>query len=86
MMSGFVDGYRVTGNIKYLEASKNAFEFIENNLVYGGDRLYRVFKNGHAKINGYLDDYGFYIKAILNLFAVDSKFQYLRGLYRILML
>ena len=77
MMSGFVDGYRVTGNIKYLEASKNAFEFIENNLVYGGDRLYRVFKNGHAKINGYLDDYGFYIKAILDLFAVDSKFQYL---------
>ena len=77
MMSGFVDGYRVTGNIKYLEASKNAFEFIENNLVYGGDRLYRVFKNGHAKINGYLDDYGFYIKAILDLFAVDSKSQYL---------
>ena len=77
MMSGFVDGYRVTGNTKYLDASKNAFEFIENKLAYGGDRLYRVFKNGHAKINGYLDDYGFYIKAILDLFAVDSKSQYL---------
>ena len=64
MMSGFVDGYRVTGNTNYLEACKSAFEFIENNLAYDGNRLYRVFKNGHAKINGYLDDYGFYIKAI----------------------
>ena len=77
MMSGFVDGYRVTGNTNYLEACKTAFEFIENNLAYGGNRLYRVFKNGQAKINGYLDDYGFYIKAILDLFAVDSRSRYL---------
>jgi uncharacterized protein len=77
MMSGFVDGYRVTGNINYLEVCKSAFEFIENNLAYGGNRLFRVFKNGQAKINGYLDDYGFYIKAILDLFAVDSRSRYL---------
>jgi len=77
MMSGFVDGYRATGNTKYLEACKSAFEFIENNLVYDGNRLYRVYNNGHAKINGYLDDYGFYIKAILDLFAVDSRSRYL---------
>jgi uncharacterized protein len=76
-MSGFVDGYRVTGNTNYLEACKSTFEFIENNLAYGGNRLYRVFKNGQAKINGYLDDYGFYIKAILDLFAVDSRSRYL---------
>ncbi len=79
MMSGFVDGYKVTGNTQYIETCKRAFEFIENNLVYDENRLYRVFKNGHSKINGYLDDYAFYTKALLDLFTVDSRSRYLES-------
>jgi uncharacterized protein len=78
MISGFIDGYKITGNSQYLDAARQAFEFIENNLTYGQDRLYRVYKNGNSKIKGYLDDYTFYVKAILDLFAVESKYRYLK--------
>jgi uncharacterized protein YyaL (SSP411 family) len=78
MISGYIDGYKITGNSGYLETAKQAFQFIESNLTYSQDRLNRVNKNGNSKISGYLDDYTFYVKAILDLFAVDSKPRYLK--------
>jgi uncharacterized protein len=78
MISGFIDGYKVTGNSRYLETANQAFQFVESNLTYNQDRLNRVYKNESSKISGYLDDYTFYVKAILDLFAVDSKPLYLK--------
>jgi uncharacterized protein YyaL (SSP411 family) len=78
MISGYIDGYKITGNSGYLETAKQAFQFVESNLTYSQDRLNRVNKNGNSKISGYLDDYTFYVKAILDLFAVDSKPRYLK--------
>ncbi len=78
MISGFIDGYKVTGNNTYLETANQAFQFLESNLTYSQNRLNRVYKNGNSKVSGYLDDYTFYVKAILDLFAVDSKPLYLK--------
>lgn len=77
MISGFVSGYKVTGNSSYLESAQKAVNFIENNLRYSGNRLNRVF-NKVPKISGYLDDYAFYVEALINLFSVDSKSYYLK--------
>jgi len=77
MISGFISGYRVTGNLSYLETAQKAVRFIENNLRNRGDRLNRVF-NKVSKISGYLDDYAFYIEALINLFSVQSKSYYLQ--------
>ena len=77
MISGFISGYKVTGNLSYLETAQKAVRFIENNLRNRGDRLNRVF-NKVSKISGYLDDYAFYIEALINLFSVESKSYYLQ--------
>ena len=77
MISGFVSGYKVTGNSSYLEIARKAVGFIENNLSKKGNRLDRVFNNV-SKISGYLDDYAFYTEALINLFSVDSKSYYLQ--------
>lgn len=77
MISGFVSGYKVTGNLSYLENALRAVRFIENNLRNRGNRLNRVFNKG-SKISGYLDDYAFYIEALINLFSVESKSYYLK--------
>jgi len=77
MISGFISGYKVTGNLSYLETAQKAVRFIENNLRNRGDRLNRVF-NKVSKISGYLDDYAFYIEGLINLFSVDSKSYYLQ--------
>lgn len=76
MISGFISGYKVTGNSTYLENAQKAVSFIESNLKNSGSRLNRVF-NKVSKISGYLDDYAFYIDALINLFSIDSKSYYL---------
>ena len=76
MISGFISGYKVTGNSSYLDSARKAVNFIESNLKNRGSRLNRVF-NKVSKISGYLDDYAFYVDALINLFSVDSKSHYL---------
>jgi len=73
MISGFAKGYRVTANKDYLEIAKSALEFIGSNLSRDHNRLYRTFKNGISKLNGYLDDYAFYINALLDVFEIDPN-------------
>lgn len=76
MISAFAKGYRITGNDSYLEAARKAVNFIETKLA-SGEELKRTFKDGKPKLDGYLDDYAFYTSALLDLFEVDSKAQYL---------
>jgi uncharacterized protein len=78
MISGFIKGYQVTNNKRYLEAAIKAINFIEIKIVQRDNaRLQRTFKNGVSKLNAYLDDYAFYVNALLDVFEVDSKPEYL---------
>jgi uncharacterized protein YyaL (SSP411 family) len=78
MISGFAKGYRVTDNRRYLDCAVNAINFIENKIAISGEgRLRRTFKNGVSKLNAYLDDYAFYVNALLDVFEVSSKAEYL---------
>jgi uncharacterized protein YyaL (SSP411 family) len=77
MISGFAKGYAVSGLKKYLHAAKNAVEFIESKLASSDGRLRRTFKDGQSKLNAYLEDYAFYVSGLLDLFAVNSKQEYL---------
>ena len=77
MISAFVSGYKVTNNQDYYVLAKKVIQFIENNLRFDNYRLLRTFKNGNAKINGYLDDYAYYINALLDFFSIDSDYIYL---------
>jgi uncharacterized protein YyaL (SSP411 family) len=77
MISGFAKGYRVTNKKHYLEIAENTIEFIESKLRRDNCRLYRTFKNGVSKLNAYLDDYAFYVNALLDVFELDSNPTYL---------
>ena len=77
MVSGFARGYSVSGDTKYLQAAKNAVNFIENKLASNDGRLKRTFKDGQSKLNAYLEDYAFYVGGLLDLFAANSKQEYL---------
>ena len=75
MITAFTKGYRVTGDVNYLNAAKNCVSFIEKNLFVDG-KLLRTYKNGTAKINGYLEDYSYFVNALLDVFEIypDSKY------------
>lgn len=76
MISAYVYGYVVTKQTKYLDEAKTAADFIFENLMSSG-RLLRTWGQGKAKLNGYLDDYAFFIEALLDLAAVDGDKRYL---------
>ncbi len=76
MISAFARGYRVTDNQTFLKAATKAVGFIETRLT-DGDVLRHTFKDGQAKLDGYLDDYAFYINGLLDLFEADSRPEYL---------
>ena len=77
MISGFAKGYEVTNNKMYLDCAINAVNFIETRIAKGDGRLQRTFKDGISKLNAYLDDYAFYVNALLDVFEVNSKAEYL---------
>ncbi len=75
MITAYAKGYRVTGDANYLNAAKNCISFLEKNLFVEG-KLLRTYKNGTAKINGFLEDYSYFVNALLDVFEIypDSKY------------
>ena len=76
MITAFAKGYRVTNDIRYLDAAKNCISFIEKNLFVDGNLL-RTYKNNTAKINGYLEDYSYFANALLDVFEIEPNSKYL---------
>jgi uncharacterized protein len=70
MISGFVDGYRVLQDKKYLDAARTAARFIINSLIVDGVVM-RTYGRGEARLKGYLDDYSYLVQALLDLSQVD---------------
>ena len=77
MITAFAKGYRVTNDGRYLDAAKNCISFIEKNL-FVDDNLLRTYKNGTAKINGYLEDYSYFVNALLDVFEIEPNSKYLK--------
>ena len=77
MITAFSKGYRVTKDPKYLNAAKTCIDFIENSMFVDG-KLLRTYKNGTAKINGYLEDYSYFANALLDVFEIDPEPRYLK--------
>jgi uncharacterized protein YyaL (SSP411 family) len=71
MISALVDGYKVSGDDKYLAAAKKCADFLLKNLCQG-KTIERVWAGGKAEIAGCLDDYAYTIRALLDLASVDS--------------
>ena len=76
MISAYVDGYKSTGDEKNLGIATRAANFILSTLLVNG-RLLRSYGRGQAKLNAYLDDYAYFIQALLDLASVDPNPQWL---------
>jgi hypothetical protein len=76
MISAFVKGYRVTNEKRYLDCAQNCESFIEKNLIVNG-ALLRTYKDGKAKLQGYLEDYAYFINALIDVFEANPERKYL---------
>ncbi|MCF7559236.1 thioredoxin domain-containing protein [Sabulilitoribacter multivorans] len=68
MLKGYVDAYRVFGDLDYLVSAEKNANFIINNQLREDGGLYHNYKNGTSSINGYLEDYSTVIDAFLTLY------------------
>jgi uncharacterized protein YyaL (SSP411 family) len=78
MITAFAKGYRVTEENQYLSAAEKCIAFIEKNLIKDGILL-RTYKNNTAKIQGYLEDYAYFISALLDVFEINPESKYLES-------
>ncbi|HEY0580476.1 MAG TPA: thioredoxin domain-containing protein, partial [Candidatus Nitrosocosmicus sp.] len=76
-ISSFIKGYRITGNELYLKTAVNAINFIETKMKSSDGSLYRIYKSNISKIPSYLDDYAFYINALLDLLEIRPDAYYI---------
>lgn len=68
----------ISGGTQYLDAALKAEEFISNNLYdKKTNTLLHRHKEGDSAISGMLDDYSFYISALLELYKVTQDESYL---------
>ncbi len=61
------------GGDQYLEAAVACAEFILRDLRDSDGRLLRTYNDGHAKIDGYLEDHAFLLEALLALFEATCE-------------
>jgi uncharacterized protein YyaL (SSP411 family) len=67
MLSGMVQAYNVLGDAEALQTVRDTITFLQRHMLRDG-RLLSVYKDGQAKLNGYLDDYAFLSAALLDAF------------------
>jgi uncharacterized protein YyaL (SSP411 family) len=72
MISAFAKAAEVLDKARYRDVAVAAVGFVEAHLQRG-DRLLSTCKDGVAKLNGYLDDYAFFIAALLDVFELTQE-------------
>ena len=67
MIASLAKGARVLGKRTYANAAARAADFVLDNLRRDG-KLLRTYRNGQARLLGYLSDYAFLVEGLLNLY------------------
>ncbi|NEV92671.1 thioredoxin domain-containing protein [Psychroflexus sp. YR1-1] len=76
MISGLVEAYKALRKEDYLELAESAIEFLLKTRWVENEKLLRT-RNEEKSIVGFLEDYAFMIEALINLYQVTFKMEYL---------
>jgi len=77
MISAFSIMYRITKEEKYLYTAKKSLDFLEDNLS-DGLNLFTSFRNGKHTEHSFLDDYAYYISALIEYYSSSLDTYYLK--------
>jgi uncharacterized protein YyaL (SSP411 family) len=78
MISAFAKAAGAFGDPRYLEAAQRAAGFIVNRMCDAQSAaLLRRFRDGDAAIPAFLDDYAFFVQALLDLYEADFNFAHI---------
>lgn len=69
-LSAMARGFQVLGEARYLEAAQACAAFLRRELWHGG-RLLRVWRQGRAHTEGFLEDHAAVLEGLVDLFESD---------------
>ena len=82
MLVSFANAAAVFNRVDYLATARKNADFLLSHLRHEG-RLLRTFKDGQAKLNGYLEDYACFVEGLLFLFEATSELRWLEEAVRL---
>ncbi len=82
MLAAFAEASAVLGSDEYLTIAKRNADFLIENLKDDG-RLLRTWKDGRAKLNGYIEDHANLADGLIELFQVSGDERYLNEAIRL---
>jgi len=68
MIQGLCAAFQATGDAVSLEAARGAADFLAGHLGDGGGGLRRAWRDGVARVPGFLDDYAYVANGLLDLY------------------
>jgi uncharacterized protein len=78
MISAFARGARVLDESRYLKTARQAADFIQEKLYRRSDNtLLRTYRDGQSKIDGFTDDYAFFIQGLVDLYEASFDIHWL---------
>ncbi|MEI6022012.1 MAG: thioredoxin domain-containing protein, partial [Bacteroidota bacterium] len=83
MCSAYAQAYLAFGNENYKRIAIKSLQFILRKLKTKQGSLKRSYKNGEAKIDAFLDDYAFVIKACMDVYLLAKDESYLQEAKRL---
>ena len=73
MIQGLCATYQATGETRWLDAARRAAAFIDEKMRTPDGGVFRVWKDGSARVPGFLEDYAFMANAFIDLY--ESGFE-----------
>jgi len=77
MISAHAQAGLILGDSQYIDRAVQAAEFVLEHL-YVDHRLFRSYKDNSARHNAYLDDYAFFIAALLDLYEASHDVKWMK--------
>ena len=82
MLAAFADAAAILGNADYLSIARKSADFLLSELQKNG-RLLRTWKDGRAKLNGYIEDYANLADGLIQTFQASGELLYLEEAKRL---
>jgi uncharacterized protein YyaL (SSP411 family) len=76
MITALAAGHAVLGDEKYIKAATRCAEFIWSKQWKDG-KLHRIFKDGQTRIAGCLEDYAYFLEALVTLYETSLQSEWI---------
>lgn len=77
MIRAMAHGYRQLGDPRHLASARRAADFVLRELRRPDGGLFRTARSGQAHLDGYLEDYAYFVDGLISLYEVSAAPEYL---------